>query len=463
MRCVRKSLSCEYGKGETALAQGRSRQQRSQPLRDSGAQVDLTSYAPGGSHTGCAHESILHLDLQQPLGLEEGPASQGATASLALASTTLHTDLSNLQQHQKTSQSGLLPEKSIPDALLDRNLHQMGPTQLDLNPQITNTVSVDVVMTGDAIDPPLFSFDENEPLNGPGSLFTEFIKDLIDIPAHDSFEGPARKEPQAPFNMWDTFMTTPEDWTDDLSNFDLDFLKDDFLQDINLHSTQTPTEAAAPEHEERRPSMSMGVKAFKMSFWDWVPEEADCGPAERAGMASASNIPEKLSHYLREISNAFDKHCFSADRARFLELLITNSPKANMLRVISSFPSTTLIDELMQWAMRLLATQTLSWFHVPTFDPQATPAELLACVIAYGACMTPIKEVQRFGYSILETVKSAIIDKVSPSLPILGDFASCLEKLMGVSGTATTARREASSCFRHTVSHGPILRLNIDS
>lgn len=396
------------------MMQGKARQQRLQYFRASDTQADLSSNASEDPQVDVQQESILNLELQQSVNIDEVSTAPIAAPALPLSSSTDHTNATSLQGHQQSSQNELAAERGHSDNLTSSNSPQAISTQLNFRAQLPGTGTVDIVMGQDSMDPPLFSLDDNEPLNEPGSLFTEFIKDLIDFPANESSDRSVRTEPQAPFNLWDTFMTTPEDWTDDLMDLDLDFLQDEFLQEFSLNASQHPADVTAPNGEQRRPSMLMGVQAFKTSFWDWVPQSAECGPAERTAMVTGSQIPEQLSHVHKDSLTPFDKHCSSADRARLLELLITNSPKANMLRIIMAFPSTSLVSELMQWALRLLASQTLSWFHAPSFDPQSAPVELLASIIAYGACMTPMKEIQRLGYSILEIVKSAIIDRVCP-------------------------------------------------
>lgn len=387
------------------------------------------------------------------MDIDETSTTHGVSSTVTLSSNTIHGSTSNLLQPQEMSESDLLTARGHPETLIGHNSPQIGSVQLNLEGQASDTAPVDVFMGQTVMNAPLFSFDNPEPVNVPGSLFTEFIKDLIDIPAEVSLERPVREESQVPFNMWDTFMTTPEDWTDDLINFDLDAFKDDLFQDPSFNVAQISAGSAISNRQERHPSMSIGVQAFKTSFWNWVPHMDESGSAERAAMGLGSQMPEQLNRFSEEVASAFDKHCSSADRARFLELLITNSPKANMLRVISAFPSTALIDGLLQWAMHLLATQALGWFHVPTFDPQSAPVELLASVIAYGACMTPIKEIQRLGYSILEIVKSAIIDRVCSTSLALQAFTLFFTTLMESSGIWTTVKPEIFKCYRHIVRH----------
>jgi len=111
-------------------------------------------------------------------------------------------------------------------------------------------------------------------------------------------------------------------------------------------------------------------------------------------------------------------------------VLSTNSQQNGASRVITSFPSTQLLNSLMHLFLRSETTKTDSFIHLPTFRPRTQRPEFNGIIIAAGAILSSVPTgmtpfscllvgtltllVRKLGFAIQETVRLAIPAIVSP-------------------------------------------------
>jgi hypothetical protein len=108
-------------------------------------------------------------------------------------------------------------------------------------------------------------------------------------------------------------------------------------------------------------------------------------------------------------------------RDHLLELVIAQCPKEKILQIVSVFPPVSAIACLVQEYLQYHASLPTGWIHLPTSDPNTVRPELLAAMMAAGACLAPVHEVQQFGAALGYVVKEAI--GVQVCIPLEPSFA----------------------------------------
>jgi hypothetical protein len=211
---------------------------------------------------------------------------------------------------------------------------------------------------------------------------------------------------------------------------------DDYL-DANMHiedtgtqnlSTPTNSNTFMPRADPGDSSRDMNAleqkafraaaNAFEQSGWNWSPSSQDHRSAEHGGLslphdwACQEGIPLPDADFSA-------KQMGLTDRERVMGLLLTYCSKQHLARMVSTFPS---IDSLNGLVHHFLRSQTAGWIHIPSFNPTSIRPELLAAVLAHGACSTPVDVMEKLGYAMVDIVRSAVIDNVSTRLFCLSRY-----------------------------------------
>jgi hypothetical protein len=211
---------------------------------------------------------------------------------------------------------------------------------------------------------------------------------------------------------------------------------DDYL-DANMHiedtgtqnlSTPTNSNTFMPRADPGDSSRDMNAleqkafraaaNAFEQSGWNWSPSSQDHRSAEHGGLslphdwACQEGIPLPDADFSA-------KQMGLTDRERVMGLLLTYCSKQHLARMVSTFPS---IDSLNGLVHHFLRSQTAGWIHIPSFNPTSIRPELLAAVLAHGACSTPVDVMKKLGYAMVDIVRSAVIDNVSTRLFCLSRY-----------------------------------------
>ncbi|CEL06376.1 hypothetical protein ASPCAL07481 [Aspergillus calidoustus] len=171
-------------------------------------------------------------------------------------------------------------------------------------------------------------------------------------------------------------------------------------------SSETP--AALPEGIQ-------ATSAFDESFWNSIvmPD----GRSRVSGKALAEFLGSRITSSIPAPSSALDapldsfrprQHILPRVRDHLLELVIAQCPEEKILRIVSVFPPVDAIERLVQHYLQYHAFLPTGWIHLPTCDPNTVRTELLAAMMAAGACLAPVREVQQFGAALGYVVKEAI-------------------------------------------------------
>jgi hypothetical protein len=146
------------------------------------------------------------------------------------------------------------------------------------------------------------------------------------------------------------------------------------------HGQQTP---------DVQPSITMGAEAFRKSLWNWLPGQREHAFMEVSNLSLSHKDMEGLEH--RASPDIIDYQLEQSSRDDILAMVLsTNSQQSGVPRVITSFPSTQLLNSLMHFFLRSEVAKTDSWIHLPTFCPRTQRPEFNAIVIAAGAILSSV-------------------------------------------------------------------------
>lgn len=406
-RCVRKNIACVYGDVGLSASTRRQNWQHDDSL--------LTKDIVLGQDNNVTSEDpnvLLEAEFQQRsrAGQSQQPAtpeSQGQqqqlfryddvqTAEMSLESEgPIHVEVHSSLADQLTASAFSPNPPSVPSVML-----------------LDTPVSLEIHDPPDCNDQYIQADQKHAQNVHSSSTYTDFLKEILYHPSQDNAMGAAiRSGAQTPYNIWDTFMTTSPDWDHDL---DLSALPSypNAAQFRDNGETGNTREGVDGADTETNDGLRLGVEAFKTSFWNWVPSPEDTGTADQTNLSLPSHTIDAPTSISRMDPDLEPKHCSMIDRERVLGLLVSHCEKKNIVRIISSFPSTGLIEILVNLCLRSLATCKQCFIHVPSFEFHNTCDILLTALIAFGACLTSSSAVRRLGYAIPEILRFAIVDEV---------------------------------------------------
>ena len=158
--------------------------------------------------------------------------------------------------------------------------------------------------------------------------------------------------------------------------------------------------------------INLGAQAFRESLWSWTPAQQDHGYSEQLNMSIAD---EDL--YAANIQTSSDGRTFGVSvskgaRDKVLAMILTTCEPSRFPKIVTSFPSSELLTNLLHTFMIWHASQTDTWFHFPTFHPDTVRPELLAIMVAAGAVLSGISVIRKLGFAIQEGVRLALPESV---------------------------------------------------
>jgi hypothetical protein len=163
--------------------------------------------------------------------------------------------------------------------------------------------------------------------------------------------------------------------------------------------------------------IGMGAEAYhrsSLSAWKPVQQDRAFDDHENLSVPQAIDSPEAIVASDRQI---LSERLSSSNRDLIFGLVLEISREANLTRIMKSFPSTELLDGLIQQYFEDQSRSVDSFIHGPTFRPNSEHASILAILAAAGAVRSPIPTIRKLGYALLEIVRLYMPIKVGePSL-----------------------------------------------
>ena len=244
------------------------------------------------------------------------------------------------------------------------------------------------------------------------SSLADFLKDIM----HTSPGAVSR-----PFFADPTSTYTPRD----VLNFGIDTTFDFSDVDFGLPPLPPMLEAEKPSYvahafvNEQPPgsgtrtpnvrnSIDLGTQAFKKSLWQFIPSQQDHGYAEQLNLSLPYKDMDSPEIRLAADVSLLNQRLDQSSRDRILAMILTTCEPAMFSRVVSSFPSAELLDNLIHQFFTFELSRTDSWIHLPTFRLNGQRPELTGIIVAAGAVLSPVPVVRKLGFAIQEAVRLAI-------------------------------------------------------
>lgn len=262
---------------------------------------------------------------------------------------------------------------------------------------------------------PLIPHGDTGVLELAGSFFPDFLRDVMIPSSLEAFSA----DPPGYLSQAYTprgFMDYGIETNLELDDLDFGFL--DAFNEKNTFNLELPS-VEPPERSnddqggfESRNVVAIGAEAFKRSsLAGWTPAHQDHGYAEQANLSlpNDADSPESRLNFDRRI---LTERLALSSGDKILGMVIDTCRPANVARVVASFPSAEILDNLIQHFFDWQSSQIDSWIHLPTFRPSAQRPELLGIIAAAGAVRTPIPTVRKLGFALHEAVRLAIPQRV---------------------------------------------------
>ena len=244
------------------------------------------------------------------------------------------------------------------------------------------------------------------------SSLAEFLKDIM----HTSPGATPR-----PFFADPASTYTPRD----VLNFGIDTTFDFSDIDFGLPPLPTIPEAEKPLYvanisvNEQAPgsgtrtpdvrnSINLGTQAFRKSTWQFIPSQQDHAYAEQLNLSLPYKDIDSPEIRLAADVSLLNQRLDQSSRDRILAMTLSTCESTMFSRVVSSFPSPELLDNLMHQFFSFELSRTDSWIHLPTFRPNGQRPELLGAIVAAGAVLSTVPVVRKLGFAIQESIRMAI-------------------------------------------------------
>ncbi|KAJ5984684.1 hypothetical protein N7481_006783 [Penicillium waksmanii] len=151
--------------------------------------------------------------------------------------------------------------------------------------------------------------------------------------------------------------------------------------------------------------IGIGTEAYnRSSLSAWKPDRGDKAGVDHESLSIPQNInsPEAISTPDQQI---LCDRLSSSSRDLIFGLVLEISREANLTRIMKSFPSTELLDGLIQQFFERQARSVVSFIHAPTFRPNSEHASILAAMASAAAVHSPIPTIRKLGYALVEIVR----------------------------------------------------------
>jgi hypothetical protein len=197
-----------------------------------------------------------------------------------------------------------------------------------------------------------------------------------------------------------------------LSSLDtlLPFQVEDIIPDLSHRQGST----APPTGLDPGGPASVCSEAFRNSHWRFRPDAHDYAGAEVRDLSAmvGSEDNDSTSSRVLGTDRVTAAKLKSTTRDQIVTMIAMNCLPADIQKAVSCFPSTELLDSILQFYLTSAIANAVSFIHVPTFDPNELRPELLAAMAAAGAVLTSDPVLTKLGHAIQECVRMAIPKRV---------------------------------------------------
>ncbi|KAL6233299.1 hypothetical protein BDW75DRAFT_252117 [Aspergillus navahoensis] len=234
-----------------------------------------------------------------------------------------------------------------------------------------------------------------------GTFFPEFIPDSL-----VSLSRPGELDPSA-FPPNDYYARRLYDHN---LSFDFDLTEVDFglIDFYNSRGSANPAPLQPDDNDrdaDRDSGIALGAEAYsRSSLSAWKPVRSDHAFADQNDLSVPKSIdsPDATAQSRHQI---LSERLSPGSRDLIFGMVLQTSQRANLTRIMKSFPSTELLDSLIQDFFAYQAQQVDSWIHGPTFHPNEESPDMVGIVAAAAAVKSGIPTIRKLGYALMEVVR----------------------------------------------------------
>jgi hypothetical protein len=196
----------------------------------------------------------------------------------------------------------------------------------------------------------------------------------------------------------------------DALNLDMSEMDFHILDNWNLDGFgSTPGEDTSSQGDSSMDMSQMRqnlVRLWTNSAWTWDLKSKDGGYRDHRHASSVAGASESSQYSQSRIDRIVAERLEQSGRDQILAMaLSTVQQNPAWARASASFPSVDVIDLLVHRFLSYTAHQTSEWIHFPTFRINAQWPEWIAMAAAWGAILTPVPALRRFGFALQDAVR----------------------------------------------------------
>ncbi|KAL2867216.1 putative C6 and C2H2 transcription factor RegA-like [Aspergillus lucknowensis] len=234
-----------------------------------------------------------------------------------------------------------------------------------------------------------------------GTFFPEFIPDSL-----VSLSRPGELDPSA-FPPNDYYAHRLYDHN---LNYDFDLTEVDFslIDFYNSRGSVNPAFQSTDEPNDRLDAdsgIALGAEAYqRSSFSAWKPARGDHAFADQEALSVPKSIDSPETS-VRSERQTLSERLSPGTRDLIFGMVLQTSQRANLTRIMKSFPSTELLDSLIQDFFAYQSQQVDSWIHGPTFHLNEESPDMVGVVAAAAAVRSAIPTIRKLGYALMEVIR----------------------------------------------------------
>lgn len=151
--------------------------------------------------------------------------------------------------------------------------------------------------------------------------------------------------------------------------------------------------------------IALGAEAYKRSSLSaWKPAQHDHVFADQDNL-SVPVVMDSPGSSIRGERQILPERLAPGSRDLIFGMVLRTSEKAMIPRIIKSFPSTELLDGLIQDYFAYQSQKLDPFIHGPTFYPNEQSSGMLTALAASGAVRSAIPTIRKLGYALMEVAR----------------------------------------------------------
>ena len=232
----------------------------------------------------------------------------------------------------------------------------------------------------------------SDPFGDPPGL-ANFLRDIIDpdVSTNDvNFSMPA---------SWDLLDFSVDKWHD----MPVDVLQMPPVPAVRFDDTTRADSRSGYATPTVKNGVTLSEHAWKTSLWHFKPASHDHGGADQANLLiPMNNLVEQTA-----VSEPLCSPLNQVTRDRILGTVLSTYESSTIDQVVSNFPSAELLTNLMHKWLEFHRAQASHWLHIASFDPREESPEFLLNMIAAGATLSNVPQINKLSLALLEAARNA--------------------------------------------------------